>query len=78
MAVPTQAPSMPATNAVSGKASETFNAMKGNLDSIASWGISPNGWDVIQIAYPAGAKETQARSFLKAIEIPMPAGGIVQ
>ena len=43
-----------------------------NLSGIASWEMSPNGWDAIQIAYPFTAKENQARAFLAAIQLPTP------
>ena len=47
------APSVPAAKPVSGKASETFNALKRALNEIASWEMSPNSWDKIQIIYVA-------------------------
>jgi hypothetical protein len=35
-----------------------------------SWDMVPNGWDKIQIAYVKAGTEQQARSFVKAIELP--------
>jgi len=67
-----QVPSVPSTRGVSQNAKEEFNALKSNLSGIASWEMSPNTWDAIQIAYPFPAKENQARAFLAAIQLPTP------
>jgi hypothetical protein len=65
-------PRAPSAAAVSGKASEEFNALRRNLSDVASWEITPNSWDRIQIAYRNSGSEKQARAFLKAIELPTP------
>jgi hypothetical protein len=65
-------PRAPAAAALSGKASEEFNALKQSLSDVASWEISPNYWDKIQIAYRSPGSEKQARAFLKALELPTP------
>ena len=67
-----QAPSVPSTRGVSSKSSAEFTALKHNLDSLPSWEMSPNSWDAIQIAYPFGGKEQQARAFLSAVQLPTP------
>jgi len=72
MAMMKQAPAVPSTRGVSSKASAEFTALKHNLDSIPSWDATPNNWDAIQIAYPFGGKEQQARTFLTAIQLPTP------
>lgn len=66
------APSIPASAPVSGKASETFSALKRALNEIASWEMSPNSWDKIQIIYVAKGNEKQAKTFVSAIQIPTP------
>jgi len=66
------APAVPATRGVNEKNSAEFTALKHNLDSLPSWEMSPNSWDAIQIIYPFGGKEQQARSFLTAIQLPTP------
>lgn len=72
MALMKQAPSVPSTRGVNEKANAEFSALKHNLDSIPSWDASPNSWDAIQIVYPFGGKEQQARSFLAAVQLPTP------
>ena len=72
MAMMKQAPSVPSTRGINENARQEFNALKVNLSSIASWEMSPNDWDAIQIAYPFTAKENQARAFLAAIQLPTP------
>ena len=67
-----QLPNVPSTRGVSQSAKEEFTALKSNLSGIASWEMSPNSWDAIQIAYPFTAKENQARAFLAAIQLPTP------
>ena len=67
-----QLPNVPSTRGVSQNAKEEFTALKSNLSGIASWEMSPNNWDAIQIAYPFTAKENQARAFLAAIQLPTP------
>ena len=67
-----QIPNVPSTRGVNENARAEFNALKSNLSGIASWEMSPNGWDAIQIAYPLTAKENQARAFLAAIQLPTP------
>jgi len=67
-----QLPNVPSTRGVSQNAKEEFTALKSNLSGIASWEMSPNTWDAIQIAYPFTAKENQARAFLAAIQLPTP------
>jgi len=66
------APKMPVARAVSGKATEEFQALKNNLDEIDSWDASPNDWDKIQIIYPFTGNEQQAKSFLSALQLPVP------
>ena len=63
-------PSLPAAKPVSGKASETFNALKRALNEIASWEMSPNSWDKIQIIYSVKGNDKQAKSFIAAIQLP--------
>lgn len=67
-----QVPSVPSSRAVDEGARAQFNALKSNLSGVASWEMSPNSWDAIQIAYPFTAKENQARAFLAAIQLPTP------
>jgi hypothetical protein len=68
-----KAPSAPSARPVSGKASEEFVALKRSLNEIASWEISPNSWDKIQINYAERrGKEPEARAFLKAIQLATP------
>lgn len=63
------APSVPASRPVTQKASDEFSAMKHEI-GMQSWDMVPNGWDKIQIAYVKAGTEQQARSFVKAIELP--------
>ena len=63
---------MPAAAPVSGKATETFTALKRALNEIASWEMSPNSWDKIQIVYAAKGNDKQAKSFILAIQLPTP------
>jgi len=67
-----QVPNVPSSRGVNQSAREEFTALKSNLSGIASWEMSPNSWDAIQIAYPFAAKENQARAFLAAIQLPTP------
>ena len=67
-----QLPNVPMTRGINENAKQEFNALKVNLSGIASWEMSPNGWDAIQIAYPFTANEGQARAFLAAISLPTP------
>jgi hypothetical protein len=67
-----QLPNVPTTRGINENAKQEFNALKVNLSEIASWEMSPNSWDSIQIAYPFTAKESQARAFLAAIQLPTP------
>jgi len=66
------APKIPAAKPVAGKAAEEFGSLKRSLSEVPSWEMSPNSWDKIQIAYTKTGSEEQARSFLKAIELPTP------
>ncbi len=72
MALSKQLPSVPSTHGINEKSSAEFTALKHSLDSIPSWEMSPNNWDKIQIAYPFTGKDQQAKSFLSAIQLPMP------
>jgi hypothetical protein len=72
MASMKQLPSVPSGRGVSEKSSAEFTALKHSLDSIPSWDMSPNDWDAIQITYPFFGKEQQAKSFLSAIQLPVP------
>ena len=72
MALMKQVPNVPSSRGVNQSAREEFTALKSNLSGIASWEMSPNSWDAIQIAYPSAAKENQARAFLAAIQLPTP------
>ena len=72
MALMKQAPSVPSSRNLNESAREEFNALKSNLSGVASWEMSPNTWDAIQIAYPFPAKEGQARAFLAAAQLPTP------
>lgn len=65
------APSVPAAKPVAASSGE-FTALKQSLSGVDSWEMSPNGWDKIQITYTTFGNETQARSFLSAIELPTP------
>ncbi len=65
-------PKVPAAKSVGGKASEQFDSLKRSLNEMPSWEMTPNNWDKIQIAYTKAGSEQQARSFLKAIELPTP------
>jgi hypothetical protein len=72
MAAMKQLPNVPSSSGVSAQSSAEFTALKHSLDSIPSWEMSPNSWDKIQIAYPFLGKEQQAKSFLSAIQLPVP------
>lgn len=74
MAQSSVTPSMPAAKPVSGKAAESFTALKRALNEIASWDMSPNSWDKMQIIYSPlpHANEKQAKSLIKATEIASP------
>lgn len=72
MAQASIAPSVPASPSVSGKASESFKALKQSLSGIASWEMSPNTWDKIQLIYTSQGNEVQAKGFLFALQLPMP------
>ena len=72
MALMKQVPSVPSTRGINEKASAEFTALKRNLDSMASWEMSPNNWGKIQISYPFAANESQARSFLASVRLPTP------
>jgi len=72
MALMKQVPNVPSSRGINQNAREEFTALKSNLSGIASWEMSPNSWDAIQIAYPFAAKENQARAFLAAIQLPTP------
>jgi hypothetical protein len=72
MALMKQAPSVPSTRGINDKANAEFIALKHNLDSMASWEMSPNNWDKIQIAYPIAGNEAQTRSFLASVQLPTP------
>lgn len=73
MATSVSVPSAPRAAApIAGKASDEFTALKHSLSDIASWEISPNSWDKIQIAYPKQGTEKQARAFLSAVQLPTP------
>jgi len=72
MASMAQLPSVPSSSGVSAQGKAEFTALKHSLDSIPSWEMSPNSWDKIQIAYPFLGKEQQAKSFLSAIQLPVP------
>jgi len=67
-----QVPNVPSSRGVTENTRAEFSALKSNLSGIASWEMSPNGWDAIQIAYPFTSKENQARAFLAAIQLPTP------
>ena len=66
------APNMPSSKPVSGKAQEEFTALKKKHNEIASWSMSPNSWDKIQINYTSTGNEEQAKTFLSAIALPNP------
>ncbi|MFA6214149.1 MAG: hypothetical protein WC717_02625 [Candidatus Micrarchaeia archaeon] len=72
MALMKQVPSVPSARTMNEGAKEEFSALKSNLSGVASWEMSPNTWDAIQIAYPVPAKEAQSRAFLAAIQLPTP------
>ena len=65
------APKVPAAKQA-GTASEEFNSLKHQLSGVASWEMTPTGWKEIQIIYTSVGTEAQARSFIKAIELPTP------
>jgi hypothetical protein len=67
-----QVPSVPTTRGINEKAASEFTALKHNLDSMASWEMSPNHWDKIQVAYPFAGNESQARAFLASVQLPTP------
>ena len=67
-----QQPKVPAAKPVSGKAAEEFDSLKRSLNEMPSWEMTPNNWDGIQIVYTKSGTEQQAKSFLKAIELPTP------
>ena len=67
-----QAPSVPTAKPVSGKSSDTFNALKQSLSAIASWEMSPNTWDKIQIAYTTMGSDKEAKAFVVSLQIPTP------
>lgn len=69
---PVAVPSAPAAKPMAAKSSEEFTLLKRSLNEIASWEISPNGYDKIQIIYPFPGNEQQARAYVKAIELPTP------
>ncbi|GEM_PF-861529 len=66
------APNVPSAKPVSGKAQEEFTALKHKHNEIASWSMSPNSWDKIQVIYTSTGKEEQAQTFLSAIALPTP------
>ena len=66
------APKVPSAKPVSGKAAEEFDSLKRSLNEVASWEMSPSSWDKIQIIYTKGGSEQQARSFVTAIQLPVP------
>ncbi|MCX6771075.1 MAG: hypothetical protein NTX79_03400 [Candidatus Micrarchaeota archaeon] len=72
MALMKQVPNVPSSRGINENARQEFTALKSSLSGIASWEMSPNDWDAIQIAYPFTAKENQARVFLAAIQLPTP------
>ena len=72
MALSKMVPSVPSTRSINEKGNAEFTALKHNLDSMASWEMSPNHWDKIQVAYPVSSNESQARSFLAAVQLPTP------
>ena len=72
MAPVVSAPRAPVAKPVNEQSRNEFNALKHNLSDIASWEISPNSWDKIQIIYATGASEKQARAFLSSVELPTP------
>lgn len=65
------APVAPAA-ALSGKAQEEFGMLKRSLNEIASWDMSPNTWDKIQIIYSGTGSDKQAKGFIASIELPTP------
>jgi hypothetical protein len=65
-------PKVPSAAPVAGKAAEEFDTLKRSLNEMPSWEMTPNNWDRIQIAYTKTGTEQQARSFLKAVELPTP------
>lgn len=69
---PLAVPQAPKAAPMSGKASEEFSQLKHSLSDIASWEISPNGWDRIQIAYATMGNDKQAKSLIAAIELSTP------
>ena len=46
--------------------------LKRSLNEIASWDMSPNNWDKIQIIYSGTGTDKQAKGFIAAIELPTP------
>ncbi len=71
LAAQKSAPSVPVAKPV-GTSKEEFSSLKHQLSGVASWEMSPTGWNEIQIAYTSFGSEIQARNYLKAIELPTP------
>lgn len=65
-------PKVPSAAPVASKTAQEFDSLKRSLNEMPSWEMTPNNWDKIQIAYTKAGSEQQARSFLKAIELPTP------
>ena len=72
MALMKQVPSVPSSRGINESARQEFNALKMNLSGIATWEMSPNNWDKIQIAYAAMGNEKEAKAFVVALQIPTP------
>ncbi|MEM4554951.1 MAG: hypothetical protein QXT25_03830 [Candidatus Anstonellaceae archaeon] len=60
-------PSVPKAKPVS-SSREEFEALKKSIN-LASWEMSPNNWDKIQIIYTTKGSEAEARNFLKSIRL---------
>jgi len=69
---PVAVPSAPAAKPMAAKSSEEFTQLKRSLNEIASWEISPNDYSKIPLIYKTMGTEQQARSFVKAIQLPTP------
>ncbi|MEM4348074.1 MAG: hypothetical protein QXN37_00700 [Candidatus Anstonellaceae archaeon] len=61
-------PPVPKAKPISSSRDE-FEALKKSIN-LASWEMSPNSWDKIQIIYTSKGSETEARNLLQAIRLP--------
>lgn len=65
-----RAPSAPAgaSAQVSEKQSKEFEAMKKNLNFLASWTLIGNSWDKLPMAFTESGNENQAKVLLSIIQ----------